>query len=380
LDANYFNGVLFKDAKGKVVHKLQKPFKQLMAKGNSVYIVDLNDKKVTISLPAFGFVNAINLIQAICVCDEPAAGGVGTTGTVVTTGAIIIGGVTYAAGTPTQQILNALNAVQWNTTSVVTTAPITIDGVLYPIGMSTQQVLAALANKIDWGILGNAGTVQATNFLGTTDNIGLSFRTNNAIRQTITNTGKVGIGTTAPRYQFENIIGTSAGTPFAGDGIINSISNAGGARFIQEQNNGPAFGKAMLYETNLGVTKFSSLSDNWATFVKPNILTMGHLSGNVGINNATAANKLEVTHGTANNSGLRLTNLTSASPTVTGGAIGVDANGDVVRIAAALPVVLGTYTTDATAAAGGVAIGDEYWTATGTPYPTGAGFRRKRLL
>ena len=47
-------------------------------------------------------------------------------------------------------------------------------------------------------LLGNAGTVQATNFLGTTDNVGLSFRTNNLIRQTITNTGNVGIGTPTP--------------------------------------------------------------------------------------------------------------------------------------------------------------------------------------
>ena len=49
-----------------------------------------------------------------------------------------------------------------------------------------------------WTTLGNSGTVQATNFLGTIDNVGLSFRTNNVIRQTIDNSGKVGIGTTTP--------------------------------------------------------------------------------------------------------------------------------------------------------------------------------------
>ena len=49
-----------------------------------------------------------------------------------------------------------------------------------------------------WALLGNNLTNPATNFVGTTDNVGLSFRTNNVIRQTITNTGNVGIGTTTP--------------------------------------------------------------------------------------------------------------------------------------------------------------------------------------
>jgi hypothetical protein len=55
----------------------------------------------------------------------------------------------------------------------------------------------------DWKITGNAGTVQATNFVGTTDNVGLSFRTNNVIRQTIDNSGNVGIGITNPIEMLE---------------------------------------------------------------------------------------------------------------------------------------------------------------------------------
>ena len=68
----------------------------------------------------------------------------------------------------------------------------------------------------DWKITGNAGTVQATNFVGTTDNTGLSFRTNNTIRQTITNTGNVGVGITNPLNKLH--IGTA------------SIPNTGGVR------------------------------------------------------------------------------------------------------------------------------------------------------
>jgi len=55
----------------------------------------------------------------------------------------------------------------------------------------------------DWKVTGNAGMSQATNFIGTTDNVGLSFRTNNQIRQTITNNGNVGIGTTTPTAKLD---------------------------------------------------------------------------------------------------------------------------------------------------------------------------------
>jgi hypothetical protein len=73
----------------------------------------------------------------------------------------------------------------------------------------TTYVTAPVSS--DWKVTGNAGTVQATNFVGTTDNVGLSFRTNNTIRQTITNTGNVGIGTTTPT-SILHVNGSEAGT------------------------------------------------------------------------------------------------------------------------------------------------------------------------
>lgn len=50
----------------------------------------------------------------------------------------------------------------------------------------------------DWALLGNAGTNPSTNFLGTTDNQSLVFRTNNTERVRVLNTGNVGIGTPTP--------------------------------------------------------------------------------------------------------------------------------------------------------------------------------------
>lgn len=55
-------------------------------------------------------------------------------------------------------------------------------------------------------------------------------------------------------------------------------------------------------------------------------------TGNVGIGTTTPAAKMEINSGIANTSGLRLTNLTSATPISAGQTIGVDANGNVVTL------------------------------------------------
>jgi len=53
-------------------------------------------------------------------------------------------------------------------------------------------------SQTDWHITGNSGTSAANNFVGTTDNKPLSFRTNNAVRMRISQAGNIGIGTNAP--------------------------------------------------------------------------------------------------------------------------------------------------------------------------------------
>ncbi|MEJ7588613.1 MAG: hypothetical protein WKI04_13715 [Ferruginibacter sp.] len=49
-----------------------------------------------------------------------------------------------------------------------------------------------------WLLTGNAGSNASTNFLGTTDNVALAFRTNNAQRMVIDGLGRVGVGITNP--------------------------------------------------------------------------------------------------------------------------------------------------------------------------------------
>ncbi|HKR03247.1 MAG TPA: hypothetical protein VJY62_01320 [Bacteroidia bacterium] len=58
------------------------------------------------------------------------------------------------------------------------------------------------ANAQFWSLTGNTGTGSA-NFLGTTDNVSLKFRTNNILRLNITNTGKVGIGNFSPIFKLD---------------------------------------------------------------------------------------------------------------------------------------------------------------------------------
>jgi hypothetical protein len=62
----------------------------------------------------------------------------------------------------------------------------------------TQWVRLQAGNSNDWNLLGNAGTVPTTNFIGTTDNQGFQVRTNNTDRVRVEADGDVGIATTAP--------------------------------------------------------------------------------------------------------------------------------------------------------------------------------------
>jgi hypothetical protein len=85
-------------------------------------------------------------------------------------------------------------------------------------------------------------------------------------------------------------------------------------------------------------TNFIGTTDAIDFVTKTNNVERVRIKGNsgfVGIGATTnAQNTLEVTSSAADTSGLRITNLTSTSPTSTGGAIGVDGNGDIVRITA----------------------------------------------
>lgn len=81
----------------------------------------------------------------------------------------------------------------------------------------------ATTGQLGWGLTGNAGTVAATNFLGTTDNVDFVVRTNNIERwRTLGATGRIGWGTTAPIAPLEVNSGAAL------DAIYGHSTNVGG--------------------------------------------------------------------------------------------------------------------------------------------------------
>lgn len=161
------------------------------------------------------------------------------------------------------------------------------------------------------------------------------FNTNNPSAFIIkANGGFIGIGTETPVSQFSNtssyiqgISTTNAinggftwitpGTGFSGS-FYNSASGGNG---LQVKING----------LNSSQTAFEVTSGLVNTVASTYFRILGN--GNIGIGNQNPQNKLELTHGTAGNSGLRFTNLNSSSTTVSNTinkSLTLNATGDVI--------------------------------------------------
>ncbi len=86
--------------------------------------------------------------------------------------------------------------------------------------------LATIANTLsaqDWSTTGNLGTTPAINFVGTTDNSGLAFRTNSTERMRLTPTGELGVGTSTPASLL-HLTSTTSGNIFRTDGPAGSLN------------------------------------------------------------------------------------------------------------------------------------------------------------
>ena len=137
-----------------------------------------------------------------------------------------------------------------------------------------------------WSAMGNTGTVPGTNYLGTTDNAPLGFRTNGVERMRIdSTTGFVGIGTGNPfaPLQFPNTVvnrkivlwdaGTNADndSSFYGFGI-----NAGKLRYQVPVGSSHSFYNNKILTTNINAGGITQLSGN--TSANTSIL-LGRLGG-----------------------------------------------------------------------------------------------------
>ncbi|MFN7014604.1 MAG: hypothetical protein ACK4ON_10090, partial [Bacteroidia bacterium] len=98
----------------------------------------------------------------------------------------------------------ATSLLVYNTATAGTAPNNVTPGFYYWNGTNWVRLLNNTGNNgVGWLTTGNAGTAIASNFLGTTDNVDLAIRTNNAERMRILNTGLVGINTTTPTMMLE---------------------------------------------------------------------------------------------------------------------------------------------------------------------------------
>ena len=127
-----------------------------------------------------------------------------------------------------------------------------------------------------WSTTGNAGTLPATNYLGTTDNNRLVIRTNNVERMTVLADGKVGIGTVTPQtpLHVSGNAGILTGFPYevavfekAGDtklAVLSSdASGIGGASITLGHSNFSSGGLFPGYEMQYGYNNQRFLRFNY---------------------------------------------------------------------------------------------------------------------
>jgi len=149
-----------------------------------------------------------------------------------------------------------------------------------------------------------------------------------------TQNNRVGIGTAAPNapLQFGNPIGNRI--------IVLSEE----ANNDHQYNGWGVQSRILRYQTASNDTDHVFSSANNATSSKELMRIKGN--GNVGIGTDTPTTRLEISTGAANTSGLKLTNLTSASPVGVGKSLGVDVDGNVITVTNS-----NIYTADGTLAA-----------------------------
>jgi hypothetical protein len=180
-------------------------------------------------------------------------------------------------------------------------------------GLASWSNAPTLVNT--WNIVGNSGTVAGTNFLGTTDNNDLVFKTNSVEFMRALASGNVGIGTTTPWSKLEVAwqIKITGGTP--GLGKILTSDATGLATWSNTPtltntwniigNSGTVAGTNFLGTTdaidlvfkrnNIEWFRLSGASGNLVTIADATIngMTIGRGGGNIGFNTAIGFSVLQ---------------------------------------------------------------------------------------
>jgi hypothetical protein len=164
----------------------------------------------------------------------------------------------------------------------------------------------------DWSLAGNAGTSLASNFLGTTDNTSMSFKTNNTERIRIVNDGRVSVNNTTP-FGTDRFSVTGA----SGDYAINAYASGAGVGVYAENTGSGDTTVSLNFGTGLGTFSYSANTHGlYATtaYTGGAFLTGGIVGWGTGNNNANGV--LAVTDklvATASNMGIRVVSGSTTS-------------------------------------------------------------------
>ncbi len=178
---------------------------------------------------------------------------------------------------------------------------------------SSNQVLSisaggapAWSNSTAWIITGNNNTNSGTHFIGTSNNVSLRFRTNNAERMVIDSNGRVGIGITNPADAVLQVNGTpwrkinfsSTGTASMGrlglDGAGSTFStNAywSGTAWVRDDVAEPSF--ALIEHTSNSRYEFRVATPNTGNIAWTTAMVV-NTAANVGIGTTAPTQRLHI--------------------------------------------------------------------------------------
>ena len=192
-----------------------------------------------------------------------AAGIIGPNGNTGATGPTGAQGLTGSAG-PT--------GPEWN----ITNLNYTTDGALT---LTTNQPATFTTPQKAWLLTGNAGTNPAANFLGTTDNQDVIFRTNNTEKVRLLTNGNVGIGITSPNALLHVSAPSTTAPSLTWNSVAGQILRNEGSELAIGLSNASPFPFYLQARTNANTGRDLSINP---------------LGGNVGIGTTSPVYRLDV--------------------------------------------------------------------------------------